>query len=105
MSLDLMVYIYIAFVLYFFLEVNEGMSQTHIPQKVYVGKMGVCLLRFYSYQETENTCKFIHVDTFSNSDAMGDQVGLAITQSLSLAVSLQFGVRYSKLIDHYHNYK
>lgn len=37
---------------------------------------------------------FIHY--FSALDATGDKIGLAITQSLFLTATLQYGVRYSK---------
>lgn len=72
MSLDVLVYIFIAFMLYFVLAVNAGLFP---------------FLDFKNLQFEKKKYFF--------PDETGDQVGLAITQALSLITALQFGVKQS----------
>lgn len=73
--MNLLVNIYIAFVIYFFLAINEGMifrnSANYRPKA-----------RCFSYFQLK-------------TDVTGVRIGLAITQSLSLVLALQLAVRCS----------
>lgn len=72
MSLDLLVYIFIGCVIYFFVLLNEGLV-TNLRDFI-------CIFKNYSMI----------------LGVTGDRVGLAITQSLTLTGLLQWGVRQRK---------
>lgn len=80
MSLDFLVYIYVGFVLYFFLIVNQGLKTN-----------------FYALKSHKLKLNYLHM---SFVDVSGDRIGLAITQSLSLTGILQYGVIQRKYLHH-----